>query len=584
MVRLTKKASETMKRGPGVFKRPGSSAWHWGIKVPADLRNQYASQWAHRCSLETADLREANERASAKHALWLQQFADKRRELNPQRLDKVTPELAQSLAQRVAVELLATDDTLRSDPSAARLLLGTLRTAVPSGLTIGAAPPPAWATEPDDPLQGLGEQLAVELADLNGAMDGLAAREFAMQRVAAILPLAQAEGRKLGVEFDASTPGALPALRECLRAYRKARRDIRLRDLGEVIETPSLPHKPQARPAMPRKLRDVFGLWKGVKRRSDDAVRACERALILFEQRTGNPAVQSITRAQGDDFRAWLQTLGTSSKTAHDRITWVKSLLVYAYRDLELIPRQPWEGLDIEYRTTNKRGPWTAGELKAFFGLPLFTRHELPSESKAGGAAAYWVPLLGLYTGARVGELCQLRVVDVEAGQHGAFIRITEEAEGATVKSAAGHRRVPVHSELVRLGFLDYVQAMRGAGAAQLWPDMKFRKGKPGGYFSDWVNSFHKAATNNPSAPVFHELRHTVRTALHSARVDRETIGRLIGHETGLSEAEKAYTHVSDADLHRALETLAFPAVQLQAVHANRGRGLPPLAPMGAQL
>jgi integrase len=170
--------------------------------------------------------------------------------------------------------------------------------------------------------------------------------------------------------------------------------------------------------------------------------------------------------------------------------------------------------------------------LKAFFSLPLFSRYELPTNFKAGRDAAYWVPLLGLYTGARVGELAQLRVEDVEVGKHGAFIRISDEAEGARVKTEAGLRRVPVHSELVRLGFLEYVVSIGKSGAGSLWPSMRFRKGKPGAYFSDWVNSFHKASTENPEAPVFHELRHTVRTRLHAAGVDRETIGLIIGHET----------------------------------------------------
>ena len=43
----------------------------------------------------------------------------------------------------------------------------------------------------------------------------------------------------------------------------------------------------------------------------------------------------------------------------------------------------------------------------------MFTRYDLPRDAKAGHDGAYWVPLLGLYTGARPGELCQLRVADV---------------------------------------------------------------------------------------------------------------------------------------------------------------------------
>jgi len=577
MVRLTTKASKTVKRGAGVSRRPGSSIWQWGVKAPADLRVKYSTQWAHRCSLKTADLREANEKASTLQAQWLQRFAEQRRELNPQQVEKVTPDLAQTLAQRVTTALLAADEKLRTDPAAAKLLLGTLRAAVPSKLTIGPAPLPVWADAPTDALHGLSDELAAELAQLNAAMDAEAARHWALQRIASILPMAQVEGRKLGIEFDATTPGALDALRECLKAYRKARRDAHLRDLGEIIETPPLPAHGTATSRAQHKLRDVFKLWQGKKKRSPDSVRACERALVLFEEHTGNTPVHQITRAQGDGFRSWLQTLDTSSKTAHDRLTWVKSLLVYAYRDLELINRQPWEGIDIKHRVENPRSAWTHRELADFFALPLFTKFELPTDPKAGQAAAYWVPLIGLYTGARVGELCQLRVVDVEETDNGPFLRITDEGEEMRVKSDAGHRRVPVHSELTRLGFMDYVHTARKSKAGSLWPAMSFRKGKPGAYFSDWVNPFHKAATHNTEAPVFHELRHTARTALHSAKVDRETIGLIIGHESGLSKDERTYTHVSDADLRSAIEVLAFPSVKLKRVFkAKRTRQAAP--------
>jgi hypothetical protein len=108
-----------------------------------------------------------------------------------------------------------------------------------------------------------------------------------------------------------------------------------------------------------------------------------------------------LTRAPGDQFRAWLLTLSATSKTSRDPFTWVKSLLKYAVRDLELLTKSPWEGLDIAHKTTARRRPWRPEELALVFGEPLFTRYELPNDTKAGADAAYWVPLIGLYTGAR---------------------------------------------------------------------------------------------------------------------------------------------------------------------------------------
>jgi len=48
------------------------------------------------------------------------------------------------------------------------------------------------------------------------------------------------------------------------------------------------------------------------------------------------------------------------------------------------------------------------------FTQPLQARYELPRDHRAGADAAYWVPLLGLFTGTRVSEMAQLRRADVE--------------------------------------------------------------------------------------------------------------------------------------------------------------------------
>lgn len=563
------------KPDTGVYRRDRSMSWQWRIKAPKELRHLYRTDWAHRCSLQTADLREANRKAAALRSEWLGRFDAQRRELHAQPADKITPELGKLLAERVAHHLLATDERLRSDPAELQALLapvaGTI--AARSAIFLGPAPPPVKLPEAFtaelDALDGLPPDLARMWADLNAAADGEAAVRLAARRAAEVLPLAQAEARKLGITFDRTTPGAVEALRECLSAYRKARAAIVERDHGAIVETPKAPTEQTVKAARPMRLRDVFGRWKAAKVRGADALRACERALKLYEQHTGDPPVQELTRMQGDSFRAYLLTLGSSSKTAHDRITWVKSLLGYACRDLELIPRQPWEGIDIAHRTENPRKRWSPDELAAFFGLPLFTRYELPRNRwKAGGDAAYWVPLLGLFTGARVGELCQLRVADVVADADGLpALRITDEAEGATVKSEAGNREVPIHPELIRLGFMDYVDATRKAGAVQLWPLLKFRDGKPSGYFSAWFGDARKLAPI--PVPDFHSLRHTVRSKLTDADVPEPLQDRITGHEVRGSVGTKVYDHVSASKLRQAVERISFPGLTLPRVYGQ---------------
>ena len=148
-------------------------------------------------------------------------------------------------------------------------------------------------------------------------------------------------------------------------------------------------------------LRDIYERWVKSKPRSSDATNTCMRALLLYEEQTGNPPLHLLTRAQGDSFRAWLQEpeRKTASKTAYDRFTWVKTLLKFAYRDLELISRHPWEGIELFKETTKQRRPWSEQELQRLFGQPLFQERKLPKDWRAGSDAAYWIPLLGLYKG-----------------------------------------------------------------------------------------------------------------------------------------------------------------------------------------
>ncbi len=67
-----------------------------------------------------------------------------------------------------------------------------------------------------------------------------------------------------------------------------------------------------------------------------------------------------------------------------------------------------------------------------------------------------WGTLLGLFTGARLNEVCQLEVADIKRDGDIWFLNITDEGDtNKRVKAKASRRKVPLHSELIRLGFLE---------------------------------------------------------------------------------------------------------------------------------
>jgi hypothetical protein len=120
---------ETMPKPlTGVYRRPRSTNWQLRIKAPADLVSLYLTEWACRVSLETSDLREANENAAKLWAEWTTRFDEQRKALSPEKAERITPELAQVVAQRVAATALSSDEAFRSNPEAARTLLLDLNT------------------------------------------------------------------------------------------------------------------------------------------------------------------------------------------------------------------------------------------------------------------------------------------------------------------------------------------------------------------------------------------------------------------------------------------------------------------------
>lgn len=559
---------DTVAKLTGLFQR--GTVWWLRVMIPLDLRPAYGGRTKIVQSLDTTDRRDADRKGSARRAALLQEFEDKRRELNPQPVAHIGPELAETLAQGIRARLLRWDDALRSEPATAETWLRFAEgfsAAAMSTVRLGGPPAAPALPSPAEleelarrsPLDGLEPRQLRRLAEVNLEAEAAGGAALAARRLSHVVPLADAEARRLGLLIDWKTPEARPLLLACLKAYRAALGAIVQRDEGHDVDTPAEPAK--AREKAPKRLRDVFELWKAAKRRKEDAVQACERALSAFESQCGDPPVSKITRTMGNEFRAWLVKQEISSKTAHDRITWVKSLLRFASRDLELIPRQPWEGIDIEHHTESPRRPWTSAELAAFFSLSIFKTYELPKVVDAGGAAAYWIPLLGLYTGARIGELCQLRVEDVVRDDLGSVLRITEEAPGATLKTVASRREVPIHSELVRLGFLEYVEALRKSGETSMWPVMRFRKGRPGANFSQWFSKMRKEVPGG--VPDFHSLRHTVRTALTEAGLPESIKDRITGHEVRGSVGTRVYEHPK-AEIRRAVESIRYRSVQLR--------------------
>ncbi|EBA14444.1 site-specific recombinase, phage integrase family protein [Roseobacter sp. SK209-2-6] len=142
-----------------------------------------------------------------------------------------------------------------------------------------------------------------------------------------------------------------------------------------------------------------------------------------------------------------------------------------------------------------------------------------------------WGMLLAMFTGARLNEVCQLNIADVRHKDNIWFLDITDEGDdNKKLKTEAGRRKVPVHSELIRFGFLEFVQS-RSKGK-RLFPD--FNHNANGGYersLGRWCNErfLPELGIKEPGI-VFHCFRHTIVTRLSQADVPEPIVQCIVGH------------------------------------------------------
>lgn len=178
----------------------------------------------------------------------------------------------------------------------------------------------------------------------------------------------------------------------------------------------------------------------------------------------------------------------------------------------------------------------------------------------------WWIPLLALYSGARVRELSQLMTADVETLDGVWGYHIATRFTGQQVKNAKTKRFVPLHPALLEAGFLDYWRdvSARASGIQPLFPGLG---ANPGDKVGDWWNRTYMTACNvTDPALVFHCFRNTFATQAARAGIEPGRIARITGHSV---QGSILHQHYIDA-----------PTVRERAadVAAVQYEGLPPLA------
>ena len=284
---------------------------------------------------------------------------------------------------------------------------------------------------------------------------------------------------------------------------------------------------------------DKWAVERKVSAKGVDTHRAVAR---WFVERVGQLPIEKITKRDVLTFKDKMVAEGTTTANVKVKITRLKTLLNYAVAN-DFIPVNPAKDVIviIPEGEKAKRKPFDLPSLTAIFSSPIYSHDERPTDGR--GEAAYWLPLLALYTGARLEEMGQLRPSDVreetypdadDKEQAAWFIHVVEDEEDdLKLKNAGSERVIPIHPVLEEQGFIRFVQTAKDVGQARLFPALRPDKyGRLTAKWGEWFGAYKRTVVGiTDRRMVFHSFRHTFKDK-GRGRMSEGVQRQIMGHSS----------------------------------------------------
>jgi hypothetical protein len=246
-----------------------------------------------------------------------------------------------------------------------------------------------------------------------------------------------------------------------------------------------------------------------------------------------------------------------------------------------------WLRERFKHKPTAPKAQFTIDELNSLFRAPLYTGckndesgYAIPGPNKLR-RGRFWVPLLSLFHGLRLNEAAQLYTEDVKTFEGIHYLAIRAEREDGSkcekrLKTSQSKRDVPLHPEILRIGFLEFVETRRkDRSSPRLFPELTIGcTGYVSGPFSKWFTDFAEKALQHPTDATFHSFRHQFRDATRAARLSVESVARLAGWEQGdPNQRRQVFDYGGGIELLRMLaEDIAkvnYPGVDLSHLYEH---------------
>ena len=200
--------------------------------------------------------------------------------------------------------------------------------------------------------------------------------------------------------------------------------------------------------------------------------------------------------------------------------------------------------LSKKVRPRDERDRFSESDLKK-----IFSRSFIFETVENRNFHYYWIPLIGVFTGMRLNEICSLyldNVYQMEGNQQKKrwVIDIREEHNRPDkhLKNLSSRRVIPIHDTILELGFLDYLKRLKDIyrKRERIFEELPLSEGNYGKNVSRFFNQeyLHRIGIKTDKKS-FHSLRHTVSDHLKQKGIDPYFINEFLGHSTGNIDLER---------------------------------------------
>ena len=259
-----------------------------------------------------------------------------------------------------------------------------------------------------------------------------------------------------------------------------------------------------------------------VRKRQPDTIAAMRQSIEWYIDLCHREGLAYESEHAADKYVQWLQSRKNrngkpiSDRTVNFHLTRVSGFLVWLSKR-GAIPKgsaSTIKDVKIEDVVGVKRKAIDEDELRA-----LLAKFDPAFDPRC------WLPWVLAYSGLRLNEAASLHLDNIQQEKKTGiwWFQIDELHPGQSLKTENSKRAVPVHSHLISMGLLEYVEELREAGMERLFPNWGAKADRPGVAAGYWLRQ-------HMGGHEIHQLRHTFNTTLLRAGVNTPIAQTLMGH------------------------------------------------------